>query len=438
MQAPVLERATFACLCLTVCIYAAGEARADEVADADAFLKSGRADAAVALLAPLEEERAGEAAFDAALGAAWLQAGDPARASVALERAVFADPTLAGARLDLAIAYYRMGSVEESRATLLALRALDPPPEAARQIDEYLARIEHAGAQRAWRFASSLASGYDSNANSATARDEFLGFTLTETSRAAESAFYELGADGGVTEPLAPGLSLDADVGLRHRANPDASFVDTTAAQAALGIRHEREMTLRSLSLVGYRLDTDGELNSSGAGVNARYQTAIGARTSIGGFAGALAIRYGSDLDEKNVDEIGLGFVLARLWSPSRRGVVRAELQLGRDSPTHEGSPYGRHLYGIDAALSWRFSTRLAGELGAAWLRSEYDEAFFTDVLDDDRRDTLTRARAGLGWRFGEAWSLDADVSLARNTTNVDVFEYDRVAFTLAATHAWR
>jgi hypothetical protein len=197
-------------------------------------------------------------------------------------------------------------------------------------------------------------------------------------------------------------------------------------------------MTLRSLSLVGYRLDTDGELNSSGAGVSARCQTAIGARTSIGGFAGALAIRYGSDLEEKDVDEIGLGFVLARLWSPAQRGVVRAEVQLGRDSPTHEGSPYGRDLYGIDAALSWRFSARVAGELGAGWLRSNYDEAFFTDVLDEPRRDTLTRASAGLGWRFGEAWSLDADVTFARNSTNVDVFEYDRVAFTLAARHAWR
>src|SRR5262245_50135546 len=73
MQAPGLERVTLACLCMVVGLCAAaGEARADTVADAAALLARGRADAAVALLAPLEQERAGDAGFDAALGAAWL------------------------------------------------------------------------------------------------------------------------------------------------------------------------------------------------------------------------------------------------------------------------------------------------------------------------------------------------------------------------------
>src|SRR4030095_8763907 len=126
-----------------------------------------------------------------------LGAGEPARASVALERATSTDPSLAGARLDLGIAYYRMGARDDARRTLLAVRELDPPPDAMRAVDEYLARIARDEARRKLRFDLALTSGYDTNPNAATTLDQFLGFVLTPASRASESAFYELTAGGG-------------------------------------------------------------------------------------------------------------------------------------------------------------------------------------------------------------------------------------------------
>src|SRR5262245_35828174 len=122
-----------ACLAMAAVI---DRASADALADAAALLEAGQPDGAVAVLAPLEQAHAGEPDYDAALGAALLGAGQPARASIALERATTVAPALAGARLDLGIAYYQMGAREDARRTLLAVRELDPPPDAARAVDD--------------------------------------------------------------------------------------------------------------------------------------------------------------------------------------------------------------------------------------------------------------------------------------------------------------
>lgn len=428
--------ACWTCACL---LFSAARCfgQGDVIADADAMLRTGRADEAVVLLLPLEQERAGEPAFDAALGAALLQAGDARRASLVLERATTVAPALAGARLDLAIAYYRMGALEDARQAFTTLRSLAPPPEAAQVIDDYLTRIEHDAAHRRWSFDLALASGYDSNANSATSLNEFLGFTLTETSRATESAFYEVLARGNVAQPVARDLTLDAQLSLRHRTNPQADFVDATGAELTLGLRQETLRGARSLGLVGYRLEADGELNSDGAGIGARYQRMLRPRSSVGGFAHLLAIRYGEELEVKDVDQLLGGFELAHQWGPRGQATVRADLQLGRDSPRDDASPYGRRLYGVDAGMDWRFSAGVVGQLGAGWLRSDYDDAFYPSVIASDRSDTLTQASASLQWELGSAWLLGGELSYSRNDTNVDVFAYDGGAVRITARRQW-
>jgi tetratricopeptide (TPR) repeat protein len=431
-RAPVAACSAFACL-----LIGALPCHGDVLADANAFLATGRAEEAVALLEPLEPERAGEPAFDALLGAALLQAGDAPRASIALERATSVAPQLAGARLDLAIALYRMGSPEEARQAFTALRALDPPPEAARTIDDYLLRIERDQARRQWSFDLALSSGYDSNANSATSLNEFLGFTLTETSRATESSFYEVIANGGMDQPIGSDLTLNAELSVRHRTNPQADFVDATGSELTLGLRQDTARSARSVGLVGYRLEADGELNSDGAGIGARYQRRLRPRTSVGAFAHALAIRYGDELIVKDVDQWLAGFDLAHVWGPLQQATVHAGLQIGRDLTRDDSSPYGRRLYGLDAAMGWRFSPRLNGELGASRLRSDYEDPFFPSVLADDRRDTLTQASANLHWQIARKWTLTSELSYSRNETNVEVFGYDGGAIRITARRLW-
>jgi hypothetical protein len=161
-------------------------------------------------------------------------------------------------------------------------------------------------------------------------------------------------------------------------------------------------------------------------------------RWSAGGFARALAVRYGDALDVKDVDQVAAGFEVAHLWGPQGRGGMRADAQIGRDRPRDDASPWGRDLFGLDAGVSWRFSPRLLGQLGAGWLRSDYDDAFFPAILADARDDTLALGRAQVQWQLARGWSLDAQLSWSQNRSNVDVYSYDRTALQLGAWHQWR
>jgi len=89
---------------------------------------AGKAERAYELLASAEDEYIGEPRFDYALGRAALDAGYPARATLAFSRVLAVDPGHAGALIDTGRAYLALGNSQQARATFESLLALDPPP----------------------------------------------------------------------------------------------------------------------------------------------------------------------------------------------------------------------------------------------------------------------------------------------------------------------
>ena len=91
------------------------DAREKILLDADALIKSGKPDEAYSLLEPFEFERSGEVRFDYLLGVAALDSGKPDKATLAFERVLLVDPDFAGARMDMARAYYQLGDLQRAR-----------------------------------------------------------------------------------------------------------------------------------------------------------------------------------------------------------------------------------------------------------------------------------------------------------------------------------
>ena len=83
--------------------------------EADALIRGGKLADAYKLLEPKEGDYSGELAFDYMLGIAALDSGKPDRATIAFERVLITDPNFSGARLDLARAYFAMGSDDLAR-----------------------------------------------------------------------------------------------------------------------------------------------------------------------------------------------------------------------------------------------------------------------------------------------------------------------------------
>ena len=81
------------------------------LSEAEALLNSGKSDEAYKLLAPMDFEYSGNVRFDYLLGVSALDSGHPDKATLAFERVLAVEPNFAGARLDMARAYFHLGDL---------------------------------------------------------------------------------------------------------------------------------------------------------------------------------------------------------------------------------------------------------------------------------------------------------------------------------------
>jgi len=116
-------------------------------------------------LAPLQDRFAGQPEFDYVFGVAALDSGHIDDAIIAFERVLAVMPNHAGARMDLARAYYASGAFDLAEAGFRRLQLLNPPPQAQAAIARYLAAIRQrrGEAQGGWLAYTELGIGYDSN-----------------------------------------------------------------------------------------------------------------------------------------------------------------------------------------------------------------------------------------------------------------------------------
>ncbi len=103
------------------------------LAQADQLMKANRAADAYALLAPLEDQLAGDPDYDYLLGISALDSGKPDKATLAFERLLATKPDFAGARLDMGRAYLMMGDRSRARTEFETVLSQNPP-EAAKAV----------------------------------------------------------------------------------------------------------------------------------------------------------------------------------------------------------------------------------------------------------------------------------------------------------------
>ena len=165
---------------LSICIlfvFITQGAFADAVIDeARELMGQQQAEAAFALLDPLEEERSGDPEFDYLLGIAALDSGNVTRAIFALERVLIVEPGNDVARAEIARAHFLVGERETARREFQTARQSGAAPtEAIQLIDKYLELLERARPPAELGTTVSgyidVTLGYDSNVNSATDED---------------------------------------------------------------------------------------------------------------------------------------------------------------------------------------------------------------------------------------------------------------------------
>jgi tetratricopeptide (TPR) repeat protein len=404
---------------------AQGYAGSADEANARQLAQSRGADEVYKFLSPLENQHAGDADFDYALGTAALDSGRQSHAVFVLQRAVAARPGFAGARMELARAYFALGDNESARREFAILEKDNPPPQAQRAIAEYQAAIDRrASAYRRQRSAwAELASGYDSNANGAPDIQDFLGIQLDSRNRATASGYYALGVGGLISQPFAPGWRLVGTGSGSYRGNPDASFVDSQSLRLAGGVEWRPGAVELSLQPNFGAVLLDGEDNHQVAGVDlagtwhgARSQWSLNLRSS--------QTRYADGLEILDVDTLIFGAALQYAPVAAPRLRLMAVVTAGADDAVEAGSPYGRDLFGGRLGAIADLGRGHAVMVSLASVSSSYDGTF-PGQRDDDQLGAM------LGYEWGglrlRGWTVRSQLNYVDNRSTVALYDYDRL-----------
>ncbi len=408
--------------------------------DAEALIDGGDAEQAVSLLLPLQATYAGDGEFDYLLGLALLESGQPDAAIAPLQRVVNADPMFAGARMDLARSCFFAGRYQQAREHFDILLGQSPPAAARRAIAEYQAVMDDREAMTRWSREAMLRPvvGYDSNANAATAANDFLDFTLDQQSQEAGSSFAELNGGFAASRNIRPGLRAGLRTDFQARHYPDASFVDFVGGNVRAGLGWLSEGRSRGIGLRAYRLHVDNDFNNHGLSLEGTWDQAIGDRSRLGFFARAGVLRYEDELDTKDVNQVLAGISASRRIGATRDKLITLSALIGADDATDSDSRYSRSLYGARVSGRWRIHQRIMARASLGYQRSDYDKPFFEREYDDDRGDDMIDAEAGLAWTIGEDWQLDSGLRYSDNDSNVDLYRYDRWVSFVGLSRRWR
>ena len=388
-----------------------------------------QAEQAYRTLAPQADARAGDPAFDYALGIAALDSGRFGEAIIALQRVLAVQPNNAQARAELARAYALAGDIDTAREQFATV--VDDPslPDPVRQrFTGFVRQFDRAIAGGGSDVSGFLDArgGHDSNINSATDLTTvtiplfaFLGpGTLGAGATSQDDEFYEVaGGLSGVTAIGRQDRLFAAALG-NWRDNLDSGAFDTASLTGTAGYAHTfANRDVISLSAQAQQFWLGGNAYRSSLGAVAQYT-----RLLPQGRALTLAAQYNrlnfdnQPLLDADRYALAVGYVTR---------VLSANVAGGREETRRAaGDAYSNSFATASIGAEVPLTERVAMVAGAAFDLRRYDapDALFLVERNDERIDL----QAGLKVRLVDSLFLVPRATYTRNWSNIPLYDYDR------------
>lgn len=401
--------------------------------EARAALEKNAVKYAWTTLSDAEPRFAGKVEFDYWLGLAGVRAGEPARASFALERVLAEQPSHAGARLELATAYLQLGRRDAAAAQLDKLERLSPPPAARTRIDalnEQLQRQTRLAGERNHGGYLGAEAGHDDNVGT---WPEGLEFFPGATVEALESSFWSV--KGGYwyrfDRAADEKIMLSAN-GLVRRNNDEAA---EQFDQDYLNARAEwsRDLDGRNeiaTSVEAAGLNLDGEAYYLSYGLGGEWRHRLEASTRL---VGGLQIRQ-IDFDLDLYDYL-LSRLTGRLtFQPLPRWRLALEGNLDYEAADEDRPGGDAAVFGLRAQAWYQVAARhrLGADVGysQALYRSEYQPFEAINNTGAEERDD-DRLAAALVWEWfpGERWQVRTLAQHRDQDSSLEAFTYDQTLY---------
>lgn len=429
-----LTAALLCSLAFSLTTLAAGE----EVSQAEALLKQGKAAEAYALLSPLDFELSGDIHYDYLLGVAALDSGKPAEATLAFERVLAVNPNFGGARLDLARAYFAMGNLTQAKTEFEAVLTQNPPDAARATVNQHLAAIEARGKTKQGGTTAYLeiSGGHDTNVNNSANQGQVYiplfgaTFTLSPTSVKLPDDYITLGGGVETVHPIAPQWSMYAGADLKGRNNFDEKQFNSLSLDTRAGLSFEDGPdTVRGGVLWGRYL-LAGKPNRNLSGFNAEWRRLLDPSNQVSLFGQYSRIRYPDGTlitNEVNQTLAGAGWLHA-IEHPLHP-ILFASVYDGIEKEIIVSTDGNKRITGlrIGSQLSLQEDIDLFASISAQDSRYDRESLAFQTY----RRDKQYDFNLGLAWRADKDWSIKPVLAYTHNDSNQGIYEYDRVDFSV-------
>ena len=433
------HRRSVIALCFLICSGAL-HAEVDEVVrQAVALQRASQAQAAFALLEPLETQRAGDVDFDTILGVTANDIGNYPRAIMALERALAVAPDNSRVQAELGRALFSVGDNQAARTLLRQARASRIPEGVAFTIDQFLNaidRVEEAGRSSVRGYVEAGV-GHDSNVNSGpgsanVAVPVFGGLVLTLDPSGVKrsSSFATTGAGLAGRWLLDPRWSVIAGANILARPNISSVHgMDTAQADANAGVSYRSE---RSEVIVATQLATfeyGGRQLRQSAGGTAEWVYRLDGFRQWDSYLQYARLHYPGQT-VRDTDRVVLGTSYAHRL---RNGTLAyAGAYAGREAVRADGvDQLGHRLLGVRAGFQVPVSASLSGfgTFGHEHRRFGGDDPFFL-IRRSDRQSIVN---FGVFWDVAPLWRVTPQMALTRVASNSPVADFNKAVFSITA-----
>ena len=404
-----------------------------EVQQAEQLLKAGKPADAFALLDPLEDKYSGNVQFDYTLGVSALDSGKADRATLAFERVLAVNPNFAGARLDMARAYFQLGDADRAKAEFLTVRELNPPAQAQGVIAQYLDAIDkiERAKKRSLRSYVEFQVGRDTNVNNSgtasTVSVPALGgliFTLSPTNIKRPDSFKAVGAGAEFNYQFRPNLGAYAGADFRQRANFTQDTFDNASYDSRAGVSiGEAANQLRITGQSG-RYTLDNDLSRRSEGMSGEWKYTINPANQLNAFSQFARNRFtavANQVNNFNASTSGLGYV--RVIGDGQ-AVLLANYLFGKERDPNVRADGAKRVQGFRIGGQYMFRENIDFFAVGTVQRMHYERknATFLAFRNDETSDLVV----GMNWRFMKSWSLKPQWLYSKNVSSIPIYGYER------------
>lgn len=415
--------------------------------DAQQLLAANNPKQAYIILVAQQDQLSGSVEFDYLFGVAALDSGKIDEAITAFERVLQMEPKNAGARMDLARAYFTAGSLDLAEANFLELRESNPPAAALIAIDKYLAAIRERRAQNGNVFSAwgETALGYDSNitgvptdfTSAVAAAFNITGISPTGNSVKRKAPYLAAAVGADYAYALKAGWAAFVGGEARGRAYRHETDFNSVSGETRIGASwaggpHQLRLT------GGYnRFKQDGLAPGDPKPTNDRstvlastdYRFAFNDRQQVNfGVAGTRVKFLTNIIEDFNAVTLSAGYLQAfdRTGAP----IWQFSSYYSRDDAVRklaDGiSDKSKRIAGVRSYFQYSMTDKLAWFNGLGYSRRSDKSAFARATEVEFGRDRLSDLTLGVMWRFQQKCSMRAQWAASRNDSNIAIYEYTR------------